>query len=361
MINVGILGAGGIAALSHLPEIAAVDGMRVTHICGRTERRLRLLCERFGIPRYSTHWHDLLNDGDLHAVIVALPHPLHAEAGLAVLKRGLHLFMQKPLCTTMREADQLVAASEALPEQIVYCRPSFGQVVYEMRRQIAAGAIGRVSGALARHSHGGPEVYYAEVTDAFAEPRAENDFWFFDAGAAGGGALIDMGVYAIATLVALLGKASAVTARMTTVAKPTVLEDSATLILDFENGALGTAETGWCDPARSSYLRVHGTAGKLLQTNETNELNVSNGSNVSLQYIRPGSTDREWAAPIIKTLPTPSVANQHAEWLQCIESGCQPELSNLWAARHVTEIMLAAFASNEQGRRIDLATQPFPN
>ena len=348
MIRVGILGAGGIAALSHLPEIAAIDGIKVTHICGRRGRRLRLLCDRFSVPRYSTHWSDLLNDEDLDAVIVALPHPLHAEAGLAVLERGLHLFMQKPLCTTMTEADQLLAASEARPGQIVYCRPSFGGVVYEMRRQISAGAIGVVSGALARHSHGGPEVYYAEVTDAFGEPRAEGDFWFFDADAAGGGALIDMGVYAIATLVALLGKASAVTARLTTVNKPTAMEDSATLILDFENGALGTAETSWCDPARSSYLRVHGTSGKLLQEGE------------SIQYIRPASADREWAAPISETLPAPGAPNQHLEWLQCIKAGTQPELSNLWAARHVTEIMLAALASNAQGRRIDLGSQPFP-
>ena len=117
-----------------------------------------------------------------------------------------------------------------------------------MKRQIAADAIGAVSGALARHSHGGPEVYYAEVTDTFNEPRMQGDFWFFDADTAGGGALIDMGVYAIATLVALLGRVTAVTARLTTVSKPTAMEDTATLILDFENGALGTAETGWCDP-----------------------------------------------------------------------------------------------------------------
>lgn len=346
MRNIGILGAGGIAALSHLPEIAAVAGLRVTHICGRTESRLRLLCERFDVPRYSTSWSALLDDSSLDAVIVALPHPLHAEAGLAVLERGLHLFMQKPLCTTLEEADQLVAASEMRPGQIVYCRPSFSAVVYEMRRQLTAGAIGTVSGALARHSHGGPEVYYAEVSDSFNEPRIEGDFWFYDADKAGGGALIDMGVYAIANIVVLLGKVESVTARMSTVAKPTKLEDTATLILEMANGALATAETGWCDPARSSYLRVHGTAGKLHQSGD------------EIAYIRPGSYEREWAAPIVETITAPPVANQHAEWLRCIEQGKQPVLSNLWTARHITEVMLAAVASNEQGRRIPVQSQP---
>lgn len=346
MINIGILGAGGIAALSHLPEIAQVDGMQVTHICGRTERRLRLLCDRFGVPRFSTHWGDLLNDDSLDAVIVALPHPLHAQAGLAVLERGLHLFMQKPLCTTIDEANQLVTATEARPHQIVFCRPSLSATVVEMRQQITAGAIGKISGASARHSHGGPEVYYAEVTDTFEEPRIEDNFWFYDAESAGGGALIDMGVYSIASLVGVLGRVINVTARMTTVDKPTSLEDTATLILEFENGALGTAETGWSDPARTSLLRVHGTEGKLVQTGE------------QIQWSRPGSTDREWAEPIVDLLTPPPVSNQHTQWLDCIESGLQPDLSNIWAARHVTEIMLAAIESNTDGRRIVVQSTP---
>ncbi|MCY3779384.1 MAG: Gfo/Idh/MocA family oxidoreductase [Chloroflexi bacterium] len=350
MLNVGILGAGGIAALSHLPEIALVDGMRVTHICGRRERRLRLLCERYSVPRYSTNYSDLLNDSALDAVIVALPHPLHAQAGLAVLDRGLHLFMQKPLCTTIDEADQLVTASETRPDQVVYCRPSFDAFVYEMRRQLTAGAVGKISGAFARHSHGGPEVYYAEVTDSFEEQRVENDFWFYDADTAGGGALIDMGVYSIANIVALLGKVDFVTARMRTVDKPTAMEDTATLILEMSNGALATAETGWCDPARSSYLRVHGTAGKLIKRNDE-----------AIYYIRPSSFEREWAEPIVDKVDAPPVVNQHAEWLSCIRKAKQPEISNLWTARHVTEIMLAAVKSNEAGARAPIKTEPCVN
>ena len=215
-----------------------------------------------------------------------------------------------------------------------------------MKRQLAAGAVGSVSGALARHSHGGPEVYYAEVTDSFDEPRVENDFWFFDAGSAGGGALIDMGVYSIANLVALLGKVDYVTARMSTVAKPTAMEDTATLILEMANGALGTAETSWCDPARSSFLRVHGTAGKLVKRNEMIDL------------IRPSSYEREWAEPLVEEISPAPVVNQHEEWLRCIESERQPDLSNLWAARHVTEIMLAAVASSESGSRVAIQTDP---
>ena len=79
---------------------------------------------------------------------------------------------------------ELVAASEARPGQdnLLPAR-SFDAAVYEMRRQLAAGAIGTVSGALARHSHGGPEIYYAEVADTFEESRAEKaTLWFYRCG-----------------------------------------------------------------------------------------------------------------------------------------------------------------------------------
>ncbi len=294
---------------------------------------------------------ELLADPEVDAVIVALPHPLHAEAGLAALAAGKHLFMQKPLCATMEQADALVEACEAHPELTVYCRPSYEPAICTMRELVCAGAIGTPSGAAARHSHGGPEVYYAEVADAFGEPHRSDDLWFFDEKRAGVGALFDMGVYAVAHLVAVLGRAVSVTARLTTVDKPSTLEDTATLIVQFENGALGTAETGWCDPARTSLTRVHGTSGKLWWPGSEGH---------GLDLLRPSSATRENAPPLLEHPPVAAGENQHAEWLRCIRKRAQPELSTVWTARHITEILLAAQQSSGSGTRCALHTSPFP-
>src|SRR5207248_1566483 len=89
-----------------------------------------------------------------------------------------------------------------------------------------------------------------------------DDLWFFDARRASVGALFDMGVYAVSTLVAILGTVRRVTGIVTTFDKPTELEDVATLALQLENGGVATAETSWCDPARTHELSLHGTAGK---------------------------------------------------------------------------------------------------
>ena len=91
------------------------------------------------------------------------------------------------------------------------------------------GAIGKPSGAHCRTSHGGPEVYYAEIRDGFGEP--DEGLWFFQADQAAVGALFDMGVYAVSSLVAALGPVTSVLGQVATLDKPTTLEDTATLIL----------------------------------------------------------------------------------------------------------------------------------
>lgn len=343
-MNVGIIGAGGIAQKLHLPQIAEMDEMQVTHLCGRKEARLKILAERFDVPHWTTDHHALLSDNSLDGIIVALPHPLHVPVGLQVLAAGKHLLMQKPLCGDMGEADAFVQAVEGT-DRTVLVLPHFAPEIYRTRELIGEGVIGKPSGAHCRTSHGGPEVYYAEVRDGFGE--TEGDLWFFDAQQASVGALFDMGVYAVAALVASLGTVRSVMGMAATLDKPTQLEDTASLLLQFESGALATAETGWCDPARTWQFRVHGTRGKIT---------VPGQDGASMTRWEPGSYTREDFPPVPHPVDAAgsSRGNVHQHWLQCIREGRQPELSHAWAARHVTEILLAGLESARTGSRIPL-------
>ncbi len=348
-MGIGILGAGGIAALSHLPEMEQIPEMRVVHLAGRTVSRLETLQARYGIDRISTDWESLLADPEVEGVIISLPHPLHAAAGLAALRAGKHVLMQKPLCASMEEANALVEVAARRPEQIVYVLPHASGTIRTMKRMIDAGRLGTISGAAARHSHGGPEVYYAEVADAFGEERRTEDLWFFDPKQASVGALFDMGVYAVANLVYLLGRVVSVSARLRTIAKPTPLEDTATLILEFASGALGTAETGWCDPARTSFTRVHGTEGKLL---------APGSQDAPLELWRPSRDDRE-NAPLECMHPEPGIeVNAHLRWFACIREGRQPDFCTLARARHITEVLLAALESSKTGKEVTVRSDP---
>ena len=343
-MNVGIIGAGGIAQKLHLPQIAQMGDMRVTHLTGRKESRLRTLAERFDVPHWTTDYRALLADDSLDGIIIALPHPLHVPVGLEALRAGKHLLMQKPLCGDMGEADAFVQEVER-SDRTVLVMPHFAPEVYRSRELVQEGGIGKPSGAHCRTSHGGPEVYYSEVRDGFGEQS--DDLWFFDAQQASVGALFDMGVYAVAALVATLGTVTSVMGQVATLDKPTGLEDTASLILQFANGAIATAETGWCDPARTWQFRVHGTQGKLT---------IPGQDGAAMTRWEPGSYTREDIPPVPHPVDAKGSGrgNVHEHWLACIREGRQPELSHAQAARHVTEILLAGLESSRTGRRIDI-------
>jgi predicted dehydrogenase len=347
-LRVGVIGAGGIAAKLHLPEMQQVADAEVVVLAGRKQSRLETLCRQFNVPRFTTSYDEVISDPNIDAVIVAVPHPLHVQYGLAALHAGKHVHIQKPLSTSLEEADEFVKAVE-LTDRTVLALPYVARPnILEARDWVRSGKLGKTSSAHSRFSHGGPEVYYATIQTLLNE-QPEDDLWFFDATKADVGALFDMGVYSIAHLCAVLGSVTHVMCHCTTVAKPTTLEDTAALILSFKSGVLGTAETGWCDGARTFEFSVHGTTGKLVNPSLTGDLN----------YLRPSSVVDE-DAPLIEepvNLKKWPVENSHQHWARCIREHKQPEIANARFARHVTEIMLKGLDSSRTGSRVAIQSR----
>src|SRR5690349_17491821 len=93
--RIGIIGAGGIAAKLHLPEVAEEAGRaQVTLISGRKESRLRTLADKWGVPGITQSYDDVIADDKIDGVIVATPHPSHVEWGVKALRAGKHVYMQ---------------------------------------------------------------------------------------------------------------------------------------------------------------------------------------------------------------------------------------------------------------------------
>jgi len=346
-IRLGVIGAGGIVCRMHLPDLVKGDDFEVVVLGGRKEHRLKYQCEKFNIPRWTKDYDAVVSDGSIDAVLVGTPHPLHVSWGIKVLEAGKHVLMQKPLCGDMDEANRFVETAER-SGLTVMCLPHMSGPIYKVRKLVAEGAIGRVSGARFRTSHGGPEIYYAEIKDIFGEK--DDDLWFFDSKRASVGALFDMGVYAVAGLVAMLGTFKRVTGFATTFDKPTDLEDVATLVLQMESGGIATAETSWCDPARTREAIIHGTSGKLT---------MPGSDGAPLSQWTPTSYTRETAPVDVKSIDCSDsdLGGMHEHFAQCVREGTQPPLSHVYAARHVTEILLAGLQSSRTGRVVKLKTK----
>jgi predicted dehydrogenase len=147
----------------------------------------------------------------------------------------------------------------------------------------------------------------------------------------------------------MLGTFKRVTGFVTTFDKPTTLEDVATLVLEMESGGIVTAETSWCDPARTREANIHGTAGKFT---------LPGTDRAALSQWTPTSYTRETAPVDVKTIDCSDTdpGGMHEHFAACIRNAAQPPISHVYAARHVTEILLAGVDASRTGKAIELTT-----
>ncbi len=109
-LRVGVIGCGGIAQMMHLPHLRELhDRYEIAALCDLSPGVLRDVGADYGVTRLYTDYRALLAQDDIAAVLV-LTAGSHAPVALAAAQAGKHLFVEKPLCYTLAEADAVLAA-----------------------------------------------------------------------------------------------------------------------------------------------------------------------------------------------------------------------------------------------------------
>jgi predicted dehydrogenase len=113
VLRVGVIGLGEVAQVVHLPVLASLPELfEVRSACDLSPTLLKEVGDRFGIPqRYATAA-ELVAAGDLDAVLVLNSDEYHAECVVAALDHGLHVLVEKPMCLSPREAEEVIAARD---------------------------------------------------------------------------------------------------------------------------------------------------------------------------------------------------------------------------------------------------------
>ena len=107
-IRVGVIGAGGIAQIEHVPNLLRLkDRFEVLGVYDPSATARAFMLERYGIVSFDRL--EALLNLSLDAVVVASPDALHKEHVLAALKHGLHVFCEKPLCYGAADISELIA------------------------------------------------------------------------------------------------------------------------------------------------------------------------------------------------------------------------------------------------------------
>ncbi len=184
VLNVGVVGCGGIANNKHLPAMKRVGNYNIVAFCDLIEERAAKAKEDFGTSdaRIYTDYQELVKE-DLDAVYVLTPNSSHAPVAIAAMKAGKHVMCEKPMAKTFAEAQEMVKTAKETGRilTIGYQNRYRGDSQY-LKKACTNGDLG--------------EIYYAK---AHAVRRRAVPTWgvFLDAEKQGGGPLIDIGTHAL--------------------------------------------------------------------------------------------------------------------------------------------------------------------
>jgi predicted dehydrogenase len=110
-LRIGIIGCGLIAQVMHLPYLRELeDQFELAAICDLSEPLVQRIGDRFGIDRRFQRWQDLL-DEPLDAVMV-LTSGSHAPVAIAAMDAGRHVFVEKPMCFSVDEGQDMIRSAE---------------------------------------------------------------------------------------------------------------------------------------------------------------------------------------------------------------------------------------------------------
>jgi predicted dehydrogenase len=171
-IGVAVIGCGAVSA-SHLAALRAVPEARLIACADVEEKRAEEKAREFGAARHYAGWEQAVNDKEVQAVVICLPHHLHAQASLAAARAGKHILIEKPMALSLADAKKMAhEASKAgvtlMVGQVLRYRPTYRMA----KRLLKAGIIGVPSQLIRRRL-----MWAIEAPRAWATKPAEAGGW----------------------------------------------------------------------------------------------------------------------------------------------------------------------------------------
>ena len=271
--RIGVIGCGWWATRAHLPALQANPDAEIAAIADPDEENRARAAERFAIPpeRVFADAGDMLAGAQLDAAIVAVPHDAHAPLARAVLDRGLHLLLEKPMTIHPPDARALAALARERGVELIIGYPwHYNRQVLAVRDAIADGRIGTIEyvscqfASIVRELYRGNPEPYRDVLGYSVNPPGLKTY--ADPEIAGGGQGQTQVTHSAALLFLITGLKPVSVAAMTEPFELAVdLADA--VVTRFDNGAIGSlGSTGSVLPGHDEMLeyRIFGSAGHIV-------------------------------------------------------------------------------------------------
>lgn len=342
-IRVAILGAGFIAAIHADCYARFIPDAEVVAVYARDAKKAQAFAEQYAVPAFYTDLDELFAGTVVDIADVCLPNALHHGACLRAARAGTHVIVEKPLCLTLREADEMIAACKEAEVMLMYAEEMCFAPEYERALAIMqSGAIGKLYRIKHRGRHSGP-----------------HNRWFYEP-AAGGGAMLDMGCHSIGwflhaqRLAGHAGGIRAVYAKINTVFHDTRLDDEAVFLLDLDGRITAVGEAGWARKgACEDAMELAGTGGVI-------EADLYRG-NAALVYSETGydysgekcANTRGYSFMAYEEAFHNGYPQELTCFIDCVRKNKPAELDGAFG-RQVLEAVIAAYRSASTGKTVFL-------
>jgi predicted dehydrogenase len=248
-LRVGIVGAGAISQIVHLPIFAERHDVDLVALGDIDMHKAETLSRRFSIPLVMDP-DELLAFDEVDAVVVCTPNYLHEEMAIRALEQGRHVLVERPLASTSEGASRLVEAAVRAGALLAVGMPHrFRPEVAALKSFVEGGELGRLS-----------VVRGSWLTRSFPSARST---WRVSRASAGGGALVDLGIPALDLCLWIIGFPEPKRLMCLATRGDDEVENSATVLLECASGLVLTLEVSnqlYAGEDRF-YVRVMGSDG----------------------------------------------------------------------------------------------------
>jgi predicted dehydrogenase len=107
---VGLIGGGMFTKNILLPDLQKVQGLKLLGVATTSGATVQHLAKKFGFAYATTDYREILNDAAIGSVLITTRHNLHTPFVLEALAAGKHVFVEKPLCLTQEELNEILGA-----------------------------------------------------------------------------------------------------------------------------------------------------------------------------------------------------------------------------------------------------------
>ncbi|MCD6521027.1 MAG: Gfo/Idh/MocA family oxidoreductase [Anaerolineae bacterium] len=249
-VRYGIVGTGGMGT-GHARSIQKIDECVLTAVCDIVPEVAKSVGEEFGVP-YCTDYHELIDRDDVDAVIVATPHYFHPEISIYAMEKGKPVISEKPIAVTVSAADAMVEAAKrtGTPFAVMYQTRTF-PVWRAAWKLVSKGALGEIYRTMM--------VYATFRSQAYYDSAGWRATWSGE----GGGVLINQAPHSLDRFAWLGGLPNKVVAYTATKNHDIEVEDVASAMLEYPNGAVGYIYCSTTEAPTSEIMEFAGERGKL--------------------------------------------------------------------------------------------------